>query len=110
MVFTSGDRVILHLLSKGNSADPAGGVADQDDIAACCGIGRTHVPRALKPLIADGLVNESQGRAPGRTRRVKVYDLTEEGFQHAMMLRDKANETIIEWTDEDNGSHNSNHN
>lgn len=100
MVFTSGDRVLLHLLLKGNREDSIGGVADQDDIAAFCGIGRTHVPRALKPLISDDLVNESQGRAPGRTRRVKVYCLTEKGILAAVSLRDRANETILKWTDE----------
>jgi len=105
LVFTSGDRVLLHLLLKGSRADPTSGVADQDDIAAYCGIGRTHVPRALKPLINDDLVNESQGRAPGRTRRVKVYNLTEKGCLAAMVLRNKANETVMEWIDETGTSH-----
>ncbi len=105
MVFTSGDRVLLHLLLKGSRVDPTSGVADQDDIAAYCGIGRTHVPRALKPLINDDLVNESQGRAPGRTRRVKVYNLTEKGCLAAIVLRNKANETVMEWIDETGTSH-----
>lgn len=105
LLFTSGDRVLLHLLSKGDSSDPVGGISDQDDIAAYCGIGRTHVPRALKPLIADGFVIESQGRAPGRTRRVKVYRLTDRGKATAVTLRDKANEAVIEWIGENGESH-----
>ncbi|MGA1872102.1 MAG: hypothetical protein ACMUHY_00385 [Thermoplasmatota archaeon] len=105
MSFTSGDRVLLHLLMKSSRADWSGGVADQDDIAAYCGIGRTHVPRALKPLISDGLVDESQGRAPGRTRRVKVYSLTPKGIMAATALRSRANETMMEWTDEKGSAH-----
>jgi hypothetical protein len=59
-------------------------------------------------LITDGLVIESQGRAPGRTRRVKVYKLTEKGIMASMNLRDKANETVIEWMEE-NGEFHSEH-
>ncbi|MGA1819946.1 MAG: hypothetical protein ACMUHU_02940 [Thermoplasmatota archaeon] len=104
MSFTSGDRVLLHLLMKSNRKDWTGGVADQDDIAAYCGIGRTHVPRALKPLISDGLVEETQGRAPGRARRVKVYSLTPAGVASAVALRDRANELLIVWTDDTDAS------
>ncbi|MBN1539516.1 MAG: winged helix DNA-binding protein [Candidatus Thermoplasmatota archaeon] len=98
--FTSSDRVMLHLLMKGDRMDRTGGKADQDDIAANCGIGRTHVPRALKPLLADGLVEESRGRAPGRARRVKLYSLTTRGITAALALRERANEFVIEWIDD----------
>ncbi|MGA1865982.1 MAG: hypothetical protein ACMUFK_00780 [Thermoplasmatota archaeon] len=98
--FTSSDRVLLHLLMKGDRIDRTSGIADQDDIAANCGIGRTHVPRALRSLLSDGLVEESRGHVPGRVRRVKRYSLTTEGMTAAMALRAQANEVVIEWIDD----------
>ncbi|MBN1390339.1 MAG: hypothetical protein JXA22_06835 [Candidatus Thermoplasmatota archaeon] len=98
--FTSSDRVLLFLLMKGDRTDNAGGTTDQDEIAACCGIGRTHVPRALKPLITDGFVEGTQGRTPGRARRVKLYSLTAKGITAALALRDRVTDITVEWTDD----------
>jgi len=93
--------VLMHLLIKGEKDSFSEGVADQDDIAAHCGIGRTHVPRALKPLLSGGLVEESQGRAPGRVRRVKVYSLTRTGSEEAVRLKERASRIEISWCDHD---------
>ncbi len=94
----------MHLLIKGEKSSWSEGITDQDDIAANCGIGRTHVPRALKPLLQDELVEESQGRAPGRVRRVKVYSLTRKGMEEAVRLKELASRIQISWKDDDGRS------
>ena len=46
-----------------------------------------------------------EGRKAYVAYKGKVYDLTEKGYQQAVILRDRANESIIEWTDEDGEVH-----
>jgi DNA-binding MarR family transcriptional regulator len=85
MPFSSGERILLYLhLSR--PSDGVFGGFDQQSISHECGIGRTHVPRSLKPLLDQGLVMEEKGRAPGRARRVKRYSLTMTGQQVALGL------------------------
>lgn len=100
MPVTSGDRVLIHLLSRGDPDGWTGGVSDQDLIASMCGIGRTHIPRVLKPLLEDDLILEEMGRVPGKPRRVKVYSLTEEGLLTSREALDRVNEETVYWTDE----------
>jgi hypothetical protein len=100
MPVASGDRVLIHLLSRGDPDGWTGGVSDQDLIASMCGIGRTHIPRVLKPLMEDDLISEEVGRVPGKPRRVKVYSLTEKGLQHAREAYRRADGETAYWTDE----------
>ncbi|RLF68524.1 MAG: hypothetical protein DRN57_03755 [Thermoplasmata archaeon] len=100
MPVTSGDRVLIHLLETRPDGGWVGGVSDQDLISSMCGIGRTHVTRTLKPLIEDGLVDERSGRRPERSRRVKVYSLTEKGTRTALSLTKKVRSMKMRWTDE----------
>jgi len=88
----SSERVLIHLFL--NSAME--GAVDQEELSANCGIGRTHVPRTLKPLLDDGLIRETTGRSPGRQRRVKVYSLTEKGALEAKAAHQRA--SIMEIT------------
>ncbi len=79
------DRVLLHISRF--AADPApeehSPECTQVGIANAVGISRTHVPRAVRSLIKDGLVEETRGRVSGRDRRMGVYLVTPEGLRHA---------------------------
>ncbi|MEA3557724.1 MAG: hypothetical protein U9R75_00550 [Candidatus Thermoplasmatota archaeon] len=97
---SSGDRVLLFLLHRSERSDWSGGRSGQDDISLYCGVGRTHVPRVLKPLLQEGLVEEELGRTPGVSRRVKVYSLTPEGVGAAKSLRSSLEGRELSWKDD----------
>lgn len=102
MPVTNGDRVLIHLHSRVSIEGWDGGVSDQDLISSLCGIGRTHVPRVLKPLIQHDLVTEVTGRSPGKVRRVKVYSLTQKGSIAASEALARAEATIVKFTNDEN--------
>jgi len=87
MPFSSGERILLFLHLTRPRDDLYGGF-DQAKIARECGIGRTHVPRSLKPLLDQGLVLEDRGRTPGSARKVKTYSLSVTGQQVAKSIMD----------------------
>lgn len=58
------------------------------------------MPRALKPLLKEGLVEEDLGRTPGASRRVKIYSLTPKGMASARRLRSSLLEKEVSWRDE----------
>jgi hypothetical protein len=97
----SSDRVLIHLLKRRDPRGWTGGVSDQDLISSECGIGRTHVPRVIKPLLDDGTVIEDIGRSPGRQRRVKVYSLSETGLEVAEEVHRSTISMEMRWTDEE---------
>lgn len=101
MPVPSSDRVLIHLLERGEPKGWTGGVSDQDMIASKCGIGRTHVPRVIKPLIETGKIMEDLGRSPGRQRRVKVYMLSDRGHELAQEVLVTVNSMKVPWKDED---------
>ncbi len=82
---TAAERVLLHLLPLWNARDPVRG-ATQEGIADGTGLLRSHVPRALKRLEADGAVEVREGRPTGRGRKVRLYTLTEAGIRRAREL------------------------
>jgi len=77
------DRVLLHLSRFANDLEPDEYPPEttQLGIAAAVGISRTHVPRAVKGLIRDGLVSEMTARVKGHDRRMNVYVVTPEGMR-----------------------------
>ena len=79
------DRVILHISRFAADVPPEEHPPDitQAGIAAAVGISRTHVPRAVKGLIKDGLVEEVRGRVQGHERKMSVYVVTPEGLRVA---------------------------
>lgn len=79
------DRVLLHLSRFASDMPPEEYPPEstQAGIAAAVGISRTHVPRAVKGLIKDGLAEELTSRVRGHERRMNVYALTREGFRKA---------------------------
>ena len=82
---TAAERILLHLLPLWTARDPVRG-ATQEGIAEGTGLRRSHVPRALKRLLADGHVEAREGRLRGRGRKVRLYTLTEAGIRRAREL------------------------
>lgn len=60
----------------------------QVGIAEGVGISRTHVPRAVRTLMKEGLVEELRGRVTSRNRRMSVYSVSMEGFHRAEAIWD----------------------
>src|SRR2546426_9040008 len=85
MLLTAAERVLIQLLPLWNAKDAVRG-ATQEGIADGTGLRRSHVPRAVKRLLADGSVEVREGRLGGRGRKVRVYALTEAGIRRARDL------------------------
>jgi DNA-binding MarR family transcriptional regulator len=96
------DRVLLHLSRFVSDLPPEEFPPEtaQAGIASAVGISRTHVPRAVKMLIKEGLVSEITARVKGHERRMNVYVLTAEGIARVEELwraaRDTAFQVIVE--------------
>lgn len=77
------DRVLLHLSRFATDVPQEEYPPEtaQAGIASAVGISRTHVPRAVKGLMRDGLVTELTARVKGHERRVNVYAITAEGMK-----------------------------
>ena len=97
MITTSKERVLVHLYLRRFEEGWDGGVSHQEMISRECGVGRTHVPRVIKPLLAEGLIGEVLGRAPGHLRRIKVYSLTREGEQKASKIVEEMMSARVAW-------------
>jgi len=82
------NRVLLHLSTFATDVPPEEYPPEtaQVGIAAGVGISRTHVPRALKGLIAERLVEELTARVRGHERRMNVYVVTPEGLRKVQEL------------------------
>jgi hypothetical protein len=76
------DRVLLHLSRFASDVPPEDYPPEttQAGIAVAVGISRTHVPRAVRGLIGEGLVGEITARVKGHERRMNVYVVTSEGL------------------------------
>src|SRR2546425_5766556 len=85
MLLTAAERVLIQLLPLWNAKDAVRG-ATQEGIAEGTGLRRSHVPRAVKRLLADGSIEAREGRLRGRGRKVNVYALTEAGIRRAREL------------------------
>ena len=79
------DRVLLHLSKFATDTPPEEYPEESTQVGIADGVGisRTHVPRAVKTLIREGLVEEHRGRVSDRERRMSVYAVTPEGFRKA---------------------------
>lgn len=87
MLLTSSERILVHLHGLVGARLP-GRESTQAGIADGAQITRTHVPRALKVLLEEGLVEARDARLPGRPRRMTVYALTPAGVARARELLD----------------------
>ncbi len=82
MILTSAERVLLHLHGHPAAKDP-GRESTQAGIADGAHVLRSHVPRTLKLLLEERLVESRDARLLGRTRRTTVYVLTPAGLARA---------------------------
>ena len=91
------DRVLLHLSRFATDIQPEEYPPDctQVGIAVAIGISRTHVPRAVKGLIKDGLVTETTARVKGHERRMSVYAVSSEGLRIAERLWQDAQSSVF---------------
>ena len=88
---TTEERTLLHLL---NQQLPSGGweapaSLTQAGISAAVHIQRKHIPRTLKRMESNGLLDVAQRHIPGGKQRKRVYTLTHEGQEKAEALRDR---------------------
>jgi len=93
---TAAERILVHLHGFLNAREPSRGMT-QAGIAEGCRILRSHVPRALRALSEEGLVEASEARLRGRTRRVRVYALTEAGVRRARVLLDEVDDERVDF-------------
>lgn len=88
---------MLHLL---NQQLPSGGweapaTLTQAGISAAVHVQRKHIPRTLKRMESNGVLNVAQRHIPGGKQRKRVYTLSELGNEQAAALRDRLfNETV----------------
>ena len=87
---TTEQRSLLHLL---NQRLPSGGweapaVLTLAGISAAVHVQRKHIPRTLKRMEKQGLLNVEQRHIPGGKQRKRVYTLNETSTQRAEQLRD----------------------
>ncbi len=82
------ERVLLHLSRYAADTHPGEHPQEcsQAGIASSVGISRTHVPRAVKTLAKEGLVEELRARVTGHERRMSVYAITPAGVSRASEL------------------------
>ena len=88
---TTEERTLLHLL---NQQLPSGGweapaILTQAGISAAVHVQRKHIPRTLKRMESNGLLNVAQRHIPGGKQRKRVYTLTGTGRETAESLRDR---------------------
>ena len=94
---TTEQRSLLHLL---NQRLPSGGweapaVLTQAGISAAVHVQRKHIPRTLKRMEKNGLLNVEQRHIPGGKQRKRVYTLTDTGTQRAEELREQFLHKIV---------------
>lgn len=92
---TVNDRILLHLFDFGKIRDDFPQDITQAGIAAVIGIRRSHVPRSVKKLEEEGVIEEKRERIHGSGRRLKMYFLTERGHGRALAIRKRVGRNNI---------------
>ena len=95
MELTAAERVLLHLHAFWNVREP-GREGTQAGIAEGARLLRSHVPRTLKALEREGFIDSKDARLLGRTRKVRVYALTEAGVRRARQILSQVDATRVE--------------
>ena len=98
---TAGERVLLHLRRYNRYRNAKGIPPDvtQEGISQAAGVRITHVPRTIKKLKKEGFLEDRKDHVAGRSRRLKVYFLTDEGMAHAKTILDRLMAEEIEIRD-----------
>ena len=99
---TVNERVMIHLLRYYRYADEFEVPFDltQYGIAHFIGIQQKHVPRAMKKLMDEEMVEERVSHIIRSPRKQKVYFLTQEGFGFANNLKDRLMDSNISYQTE----------
>jgi DNA-binding PadR family transcriptional regulator len=84
---TVNDRILLHLFDFRRIQDDFPQDITQAGIASAVGIRRSHVPRSVKNLEEEGVIEEKRERVHGAGRRLKMYFLTERGHRRVLAIR-----------------------
>jgi len=92
---TAAERVLLHLHAFWNVREPSR-EGTQAGIAEGARLLRSHVPRTLKALEREGFIESKDARLLGRTRKVRVYALTESGVRRARQILGQVDATRVE--------------
>ena len=91
------DKVLLHLskVRVNKDAELAPREVSQEGIAEAVGISRTHVPRAVKELISNGLIEESKGHVKNGEKRIKLYLITPKGLFRAREIEERTISQVV---------------
>ncbi len=95
MILTAAERVLVHLHGQWSAHEPNREMT-QAGIADGAHVLRSHVPRTLRVLLEEGLVECSDARLQGHARRTTVYALTPAGVRRARELLDAIEARAVE--------------
>ncbi len=95
MILTAAERVLVHLHGQWNAPEPNREMT-QAGIADGAHVLRSHVPRTLKVLLEEGLVESRDARLLGHDRRTTVYGLTPAGIRRAREVLDVVESRAVE--------------
>lgn len=106
MVFTPltvQDRIVLHLMDYQNFSDKyeVPNQVTQRGIGESIDIAWSNVPRAMKKLVTDQVVEEKSARIKGDKRKKKAYFLTHKGYSQALTLREEMSSRTVTLVDGD---------
>lgn len=85
------EKVLIHLsrMRVDQDAELAPREISQEGIAEGVGISRSHVPRAVKELLQQGLIAEHKRHIKDGEKRVKVYLVTSQGLAKAREIESR---------------------
>jgi DNA-binding MarR family transcriptional regulator len=94
---TAKERVVLHLKDFQRHASDSYMPPEvtQKGISDSVGIRPSHVPRTLKRLRDEGMVEERSAHVRGSPRRLKVYFLSPQGLKAAVELTERVAKTSL---------------
>ncbi len=91
------ERVLIHLsrIRVDRESDIAPREICQEGISEAVGILRSHVPRAVNDLMADGYLAEGKRHIRDGDKRVKAYMITPRGMERARQIEEKMLSTVV---------------
>ncbi len=95
MRLTAAERVLVHLHGHWNAKEP-GREMTQAGIADGAHVLRSHVPRTVRVLLEEGLLEAREARLLGHARRTTVYALTPAGVRRARELLESVDARSVE--------------
>ena len=91
------DRVMLHLLENDVQADRyfVGPELTRPGIAESCALHPPNVSRTMRDLLKKNMVSEHTRNIKGDDRRQKTWQLTDEGREKVIQIKEKLSSTMI---------------